>query len=170
MHEIDAVLSRAKLRDQFEIRPQYAARPSDIQQALLDYNPQIVHFCGHGGGERGLVFADDGDRSQFVSAQALANLFELFADSVKCVVLNACYSEVQAMAIVAHIDAVIGMNQPIGDKAAIRFSEGFYRGLGAGKDVEFAYKLGRRTFRAARDSPREYSGAEAEGNAQARKA
>ena len=84
--------------------------------------------------------------SQFVKAQALANLFELFADQVKCVVLNACYSEVQATAIVAHIDAVIGMNQPIGDTAAVRFSEGFYRGLGAGKDVEFAYRLGRNSL------------------------
>ena len=143
LREIDAVLSRAKQRDRFDIRPQYATRPSDIQQALLDYNPQIVHFCGHGDGVQGLVFADDRGRSQFVKAQALANLFELFADQVKCVVLNACYSEVQAAAIVAHVDAVIGMNQPIGDKAAIRFAEGFYRGLGAGKDVEFAYKLGR---------------------------
>ena len=143
LREIEAVLSRAKQRDRFDIRPQYATRPSDIQQALLDYNPQIVHFCGHGDGATGLIFEDDSGRSQFVNAQALANLFELFADQVKCVVLNACYSEVQAAAIVAHIDAVIGMNQPIGDRAAIRFAEGFYRGLGAGKDVEFAYRLGR---------------------------
>ena len=143
LREIEAVLSRAKQRDRFDIRPQYATRPSDIQQALLDYNPQIVHFCGHGDGAKGLIFEDDQGRSQFVNAQALANLFELFADQVKCVVLNACYSDVQATAIVAHIDAVIGMNQPIGDTAAIRFAEGFYRGLGAGKDVEFAYKLGR---------------------------
>ncbi|MGB7087443.1 MAG: AAA-like domain-containing protein, partial [Phormidesmis sp.] len=143
LREIEAVLSRARQRDRFEIRPQYATRPSDIQQALLDYNPQIVHFCGHGDGSRGLIFEDDNGDSQFVGAQALANLFELFADQVKCVVLNACYSEVQAAAIAAHVDAVIGMNQPIGDTAAIRFAEGFYRGLGAGKDVEFAYKLGR---------------------------
>lgn len=143
LREIEAVLSRAKQRDRFDIRPQYATRPSDIQQALLDYNPQIVHFCGHGDGATGLIFEDDSGRSQFVNAQALANLFELFADQVKCVVLNACYSKVQAAAIVAHVDAVIGMNQPIGDMAAIRFAEGFYRGLGAGKDVEFAYKLGR---------------------------
>ena len=143
LREIEAVLSRAKQRSQFDIRPQYATRPSDIQQALLDYNPQIVHFCGHGEGEQGLIFENDQGGSQFVNAQALANLFELFAAQVKCVVLNACYSEVQAAAIVAHIDAVIGMNQPIGDTAAIRFAEGFYRGLGAGKDVEFAYKLGR---------------------------
>ncbi len=146
LREIEAVLSRAKQRDRFDIRPQYATRPSDIQQALLDYNPQIVHFCGHGDGAKGLIFEDDSGQSQFVKAQALANLFELFADQVKCVVLNACYSEVQAAAIVAHIDAVIGMNQPIGDSAAIRFAEGFYRGLGAGKDVEFAYRLGRNSL------------------------
>ncbi|MGB7485821.1 MAG: AAA-like domain-containing protein [Phormidesmis sp.] len=143
LREIEAVLSRAKQRDRFDIRLQYATRPSDIQQALLDYNPQIVHFCGHGDGAKGLIFEDDSGRSQFVSARALANLFELFADQVKCVVLNACYSDVQAAAIVAHVDAVIGMNQPIGDTAAIRFAEGFYRGLGAGRDVEFAYRLGR---------------------------
>ncbi len=146
LREIEAVLSRATQRDRFDIRPQYATRPSDIQQALLDYNPQIVHFCGHGDGAKGLIFEDDSGRSQFVKAQALANLFELFADQVKCVVLNACYSEVQAVAIVAHIDAVIGMNQPIGDTAAIRFAEGFYRGLGAGRDVEFAYRLGRNSL------------------------
>jgi len=142
VREIEAVLNQAKQRDRFDLRTQPATRPSDIQQALLDYNPQIVHFCGHGDGTKGLVFEDDEGHGQFVDAQALANLFELFADQVKCVVLSACYSEVQADAIVAHIDSVIGMTQPIGETAAIRFAEGFYRGLGAGKDVEFAYKLG----------------------------
>ena len=160
LREIEAVLSRAKQRDRFDIRPQYATRPSDIQQALLDYNPQIVHFCGHGDGAKGLIFEDDSGRSQFVKAQALANLFELFADQVKCVVLNACYSEVQATAIVAHIDAVIGMNQPIGDTAAVRFSEGFYRGLGAGKDVEFAYRLGRNSLELQGIDSGTYSGVE----------
>ena len=143
LREIESVLQRAKKRDLFELKPQTATRPSDIQRALLDYNPQIVHFCGHGEGSQGLVFEDDSGKAKFVDSLALANLFKLFADQVKCVVLNACYSEVQAKAIVEHIDAVIGMNQPISDTAAIRFAEGFYQGLGAGKDVEFAYKLGR---------------------------
>ena len=146
VREIDDVLRRAQQREQFDIRTQPAARPNDIQQALLDYNPQIVHFCGHGDGPRGLVFEGSQGKNQFVSASALANLFELFANQVECVVLNACYSDVQAEAIVKHIDAVIGMAQPIGDKAAIRFAEGFYRGLGAGKDIEFAYKLGRNSL------------------------
>jgi predicted transcriptional regulator len=72
----------------------------------------------------------------------LAVLFEQFASQVNCVVLNACYSETQANAIAKHIDCVIGMNQAIGDRAAIAFAIGFYQALGAGLTVEEAYKLG----------------------------
>ncbi len=77
-----------------------------------------------------------------VDTQAIANLFELFSTTIECVVLNACYSEVQASAIAKHIPYVIGMNQAIGDKAAIKFATGFYNAVGAGESVEFAYKLG----------------------------
>ncbi len=61
----------------------------------------------------------------------MAQLFELCSDHVHCVVLNACYSEPQARAIVRHIDYVIGMKQAIGDESAIKFSVGFYDALGA---------------------------------------
>ena len=70
------------------------------------------------------------------------NLFSLFADQIDCVVLNGCYSETQAAAITEHIPYVIGMKDAIGDRAAISFSVGFYDALGAGRDVEFAYRLG----------------------------
>ena len=40
------------------------------------------------------------------------------------------------------IDYVIGMNEKIGDEAAIAFAIGFYQALGAGRTVEEAYKLG----------------------------
>ncbi|BAY66911.1 hypothetical protein NIES22_70550 (plasmid) [Calothrix brevissima NIES-22] len=73
---------------------------------------------------------------------ALAKLFELFSTTIECVVLNACYSEVQASAIAKHIPYVIGMNKEIGDKAAVKFATGFYNALGAGEGVKFAYKLG----------------------------
>jgi AAA-like domain/TIR domain len=58
------------------------------------------------------------------------------------VLLNACYSQVQAEAIARHIDSVIGMSQPIGDRAAIEFATSFYDALGAGEAVEFAFRLG----------------------------
>ena len=62
--------------------------------------------------------------------------------NVKCVLLNACYSEIQATAIAEHINFVIGMDKEIGDKAAIAFAVGFYQALGAGRTFEEAYKLG----------------------------
>jgi hypothetical protein len=93
--------------------------------------------------DEGLVLEDATGQAKLVSTEALSALFELFADSVECVVLNACYSERQASAIAQHIPYVIGMNQAIGDRAAIEFAVGFYDALGAGESVMRAYKLGR---------------------------
>ena len=147
--EIKEVLRLAKQRDRFEVSAELAATPDDIQQALVDYSPNIVHFCGHGEGLEGLILEGDDGTGSLVSAEALANLFELFADQVECVLLNACYSDEQADSIAQHINAVIGMNHSIGDSAAVKFAVGFYRGLGAGKNVEFAYKLGRNAIEMA---------------------
>ncbi|NEQ30429.1 MAG: CHAT domain-containing protein [Leptolyngbya sp. SIO4C5] len=119
-----------------------ATRTRDIQQAMLDFKPQIVHFTGHGTGEDGLAFENVMGHLKLVDSDALANLFKLFSSHVECVVLNACYSRFQAKAIARHIDYVVGMEQAIGDRAAIEFSIGFYTALGAGESIEFAYKLG----------------------------
>ena len=119
-----------------------ATRTRDIQQAMLDFKPQVVHFTGHGAGKDGLAFEDGTGQPKLVDSDALANLFKLFSSRVECVVLNACYSQVQAEAIAQHINYVIGMSQAIGDRAAIEFSVGFYTALGAGESIEFAYELG----------------------------
>ena len=165
IREIEAGLQRSKYRDRFQLKQQWAVRPRDLQRALLDSSPRIVHFSGHGVGqsthsasaegtrkivvpdsqqpsEEGLILENPSGKPQLVSTEALASLFELFAQSVECVVLNACYSERQASAISQHIPYVIGMNQAIGDRAAIEFAIGFYDALGAGRSVEFAYKSG----------------------------
>ncbi len=141
--EIEAgIIERSQQRESFRLIKKDAVRTRDLQRAMLDLNPQIVHFSGHGGGEQGLAFEDESGQIKFVNAEALAGLFELFADQLRCVVLNACYSEEQAKAIADHVPYVIGMSSAIGDKAAIEFAVGFYDALGAGRDIEFAYKLG----------------------------
>jgi hypothetical protein len=111
-------------------------------RALLNVQPQIVHFSGHGTSEGALCFENEIGQTHLVQPDALAALFEQFAHQVNCVLLNACYSEIQAKAIAEHINHVIGMNKAIGDKAAIAFSIGFYQALGAGRTIEEAYKLG----------------------------
>jgi Effector-associated domain 10/CHAT domain len=143
MREIDEGLRRSQHRDKFTLQPKFAVRPDDLRRALLDFNPQIVHFCGHGSGENGLILEDDTGLAQLVPTQALANLFKRFATrGLECVVLNACYSEVQANVIAEHIDYVVGMNSTIGDDAAIKFAIGFYDELGAGWFYEDAYHGG----------------------------
>ncbi len=149
VREIEAGLQRAQKREQFILEQKWAVRPRDIQRAMLNINPQIVHFSGHGTGEEGLVFEDEIGQAKLVDGEALAGLFELFAEQVECVVLNGCYSKVQAEAIAQYIPYVIGMSQAIGDRAAIEFAVGFYDALGAGRQVEFAYKLGCSAIRLA---------------------
>ncbi|KAB8332652.1 CHAT domain-containing protein [Scytonema tolypothrichoides VB-61278] len=142
MREIKEGLRRAKKRDRYSIDRAEAVRYRDIHRAILEYEPHIIHFSGHGSFEDGLVFEDEASQIKLVDAQALAGLFQLFADQVECVVLNACYSEYQARAIAQHIHYVVGMSQAIQDRAAIEFAVGFYDALGADKSYEFAYKLG----------------------------
>ena len=141
VREIDSGLQRARRRDEFVLKQVWAVRRRDFRRAMLDLKPNIVHFCGHGSGNEGIAFEDENGLAKFISAEALSSFFELFADTVECVVLNACYSEVQAKAIAEHIPYVIGMNKAIGDAAAIEFSVAFYDALGAGESIEFAYKL-----------------------------
>jgi len=131
------------------IKTAVAVRPRDIQQAMLDFKPQIIHFSGHGADEDGLVFEDIDGQFKLISGEDLADLFDLFSDRIECVVLNACYSETQAEAIRQKIQYVIGMNQAIGDRAAIEFAVGFYAAIGAGESYEFAFKLGCNAIRLA---------------------
>lgn len=142
MREIQASLERSKLRDQFIIKPQMAVRATDLRRALLDHDPQIVHFCGHGVENAGIILEDETGSPQIVSTNALASLFRLFSGRVCCVILNSCYSNVQAIAIHKHIDCVIGMEKAIGDKAAIEFSTGFYDALGAQRQFQDAFDFG----------------------------
>lgn len=143
IREIQNVLRSAQQRDRFELTfPQVAATYQDLQSSILNENPQIVHICGHGTGEPGLMLGDQADRAKLVDAEALSRLFRLFADQLECVVLNACYSSEQAKAICQHIEFVVGMNQPIGDRSAKEFAFGFYSALGNGRSYEFAYDFG----------------------------
>lgn len=140
--ELERGLARSKHRDRFRIEQRWAVTYTDLRRALLDFQPEIVHFSGHGGEVEGLVFEDESGQPQFVSGEAIAQLFSIFAANIECVVLNACYSEVQAQKIAQYIPHVVGMKKAIGDRAAIEFSIGFYDGLLAGRSVKDAYRLG----------------------------
>ena len=124
--DIGERLQLGKEGDKYQLEQRYSVRVGDITQSIFDLEPEIIHFSGHGTEKGELWFENELGKIQPVEADALAAMFELFATQVNCVVLNACYSEIQAQAIAEHIPFVIGMNDEIGDEAAINFAVGFW--------------------------------------------
>lgn len=142
MRSIDGALREAEFRDRFEIDQQWAVRIGDLQAALLRHRPDIVHFSGHGTESSEIVLESPSGQAQAVPRDALGRMFEVLGGDIRCVVLNACYSDEQAQAIADYVDCVVGMTQAVGDAAAIQFATGFYRAIGYGRDVQAAFDLG----------------------------
>lgn len=147
VRKIKDSLTASQHRKQFEFHQEDAVTTQIIRRNFLENPPQIVHFSGHGGEDNGLnegiVVNDDLGNTVVLSTKALDMLFESVKNQVQCVVLNACYSEVQAQAIKNHIPYVVGMNDAIEDSTAITFSMGFYEAVGAGKSYPEAFNNGK---------------------------
>jgi hypothetical protein len=142
MRDIEEGIHRASQREEIDFRAKLALRIRDLSRSLLDTNPQIVHFSGHGSGADGIVLENNEGDSVLVGTEALGNLFALHQETVQCVVLNACYSSEQAEAISRHIPFVVGMTNAIDDAAALAFAVGFYDAIGAGRAYEEAFLHG----------------------------
>ncbi len=140
--QIDLALREAQYRDQFMLEKHYAVRTTDLPALLMRYQPDIVHISGHGSNDGQILLADADGKAYPVAPATLARLFGLLRDRVRCVVLNACFSEPQAQAISGSIDCVIGLSDAISDQAALRFSIAFYQALAYGRDVGTAFELG----------------------------
>src|SRR5215217_2576130 len=97
-----------------------ATQPDDIQPALTENLPHVVHFSGHGSAIGEILTQDEDENIHPVSPETLKSLFSTpYENNVRLVFLNACYSRIQAKAITEVVDCAIGMNEAIADNAAI---------------------------------------------------
>lgn len=140
--EIGDRLQKTRYRDSFQLESKWAVRVSDLSAHLMEHKPDIVHFSGHGSSTHELILLNNNDEAHPVSAERLSKLFSVLKDNIRCIILNACYSEGQAQAIAQHIDCVIGMSDAIGDDSAIVFAAHFYQALAYGRSVQDAFELG----------------------------
>jgi hypothetical protein len=138
---IGQVLRQAEHRP-FDIHTHGALRIADLQDLLLRYRPQLVHFSGHGSSANAIILQDDAGHEAPVQATALRNLLRSLSHRPRCVVLNACYTEEQAVAIAEVVDCVVGMSDAITDVAARHFATAFYLALAAGETVQQAFDQG----------------------------
>jgi hypothetical protein len=87
------------------------------------------------------VSGDDG-APKLLSGVALRSLFR-DRDFVRLVFLNACHSRAQLEAVTESVDAAIGVQQALSDRAAITFAAAFYRSLGFVHSVKQAFEDGK---------------------------
>lgn len=120
--------------------PVLAARVEDLQQALLEHRPSIVHFSGHATPEAIMLVGSDGTANA-IHTSALTALLRVLSDCIRLVVFNACFSHVHILAISEHIDFCIGMSNLVEDEGCIRFAAAFYQGISSGLSVRHAYDL-----------------------------
>jgi hypothetical protein len=134
----------SEYRDVLKLETLRAVRTSDLLQALNEHQPQIVHFSGHGSQLGEIVLMDNNRQAKPVSAEALKMLFtSLKKANIRVVVLNACFSQIQAEAIAEVVDCVIGMSAAIRDSVAITFAASFYSAIGFGCSIKEAFDQGK---------------------------
>jgi len=129
-------------RDKFCFESRWAVSIDELMRHLTELDPIVIHFSGHGGGSAGLVFQDEHGRPQLVSARALAMMVEVAAPHVRLVVLNACYSTVQAEVLRTTVDCIVGMDGAVGDEAARSFAIRFYGAIANGRSIGNAIAQG----------------------------
>ncbi len=154
MKAIQEALRMSKNGERFEVEQSWAAGDRELQDGLLRYTPDLVHLSAHGSRtgqillDQGVPMRDVGPPSPAPAAkpetlwlQGLARIFAAARGRIRCVVLNACHSELAAQALAQVAGCVIGMSDAIEDAAAIRFSWSFYNALGYGVSVRAAFDL-----------------------------
>lgn len=140
---INEMIRKSEHRDSIKFESRWATRPLDILQSINELNPDIVHFSGHGCETGDLVLQNADGTIKLVKKEAIVQTIMTSSDKIRLVFFNACFSYEQAMAVVEHVEAAIGMNNSIGDEAACIFAAQFYSAIGFGLSLEKAFNQGK---------------------------
>ncbi len=145
------------VRSQPAIEVERMAGPTlgELRSRMLDGGFHVLHLVGHGdfapeSGEGRLLFQPRGRRSELVSGRLLGELLGSLPE-LRLVVVNACdtgavarrdgqdpYRGMAAALVLAEAPAVVAMQFPISNRAAIAFSSKLYDRLAVHDPVEAA--------------------------------
>lgn len=123
---------------------------AEISQAMRDFRPHIFHFIGHGQfeDEEAHVLLEDEDGYALPMDETAFREFFLGIPEARVAVLNACQTATTSSArplaglapriLQRNLSAVVAMQYPMPDRAALVFSREFYRSLALGYPVDAA--------------------------------
>jgi hypothetical protein len=141
----------------------------DLQDGLLRGPWHVFHFIGHGyfddiDNDFALVLADAQNQAQLLGSAAAARLV---ADhpSLRLVVLNACqgaqaganYVSLAQLLAERGVPAVLAMQYPIGEAAALEFARTFYTALALRRPVDIATSEARKAMSVAASATWEWA-------------
>ena len=119
LRDLQAALKAARFGADFEVIPLLGARGGDLQPALSEHQPHILHFAVHGDGD-GLLLNRPGDaESEVLRAEDLLAIVRTHQDAttqrLHLVLMPNCYTAHLAEMLAAVVDAAVGMEDDIDD-------------------------------------------------------
>jgi DNA/RNA endonuclease YhcR with UshA esterase domain len=157
--EVQALTSALQAVPAVEVDILDHATPQSLLLKLMSSTFHVLHFIGHGqfnpaSGRGSLLFEDGQGEVADLDARKLGNMLK--SSSPRLVFLNACdtahlprhrgqdpFAGVASALLMAGIPAVLAMQFPISDRAALAFSEWFYQALASGRPIDAAVVQGR---------------------------
>ena len=124
----------------FTLVKEFAVTTREIIPLIRRVEPQILHVSGHGTKDGSILFEKhDGSASHAVDIPTFARILTDLRVKIDCVVLNACFSAAAIDTLFNAVDAVVAMDKPISDEAAVSFSYGFYHALADRRSIGDAF-------------------------------
>ncbi len=130
-----------------------------LLDAIDRFKPHVVHLIGHGRYDRAkgmgeiALLADESKRVRWVQDTLLKEQFLNLSSCPRLVFLHMCqggavdfernFAGVAPQLIGAGVQAVVAMQHPITNAAAILFANAFYKQVGLGQPIDLAVQLGR---------------------------
>lgn len=163
LHNLETALGSTPDLEIVRVHPPTLAA---LRRSCIERECHVLHFMGHGGSapgqnERVLFFETEDRTADPVGGTDLANKLADFP-TVRLVVLNACGSAalpdetgadpltgVATSLVLGGMPAVIAMQFPISDEAAIAFSRTFYQRFAASDPLDAAVAEGRQAIHSA---------------------
>lgn len=143
--EIKAEVRGAKFFAQSLIEHIPAADLKSLLQLLNDFEPDILQFSGHGGGQS--LYFDDSSHALaggvFVDFDLINGVLSALNKPPRLLVFSACDTLDGAEQFLKSSEAVVAMSSSIGDSSAIVFSANFYSALLSGQNLESALQQGK---------------------------
>ena len=140
MRAIQKRLQAASDGARFTVEQVWAARRDDVVNGLQRHRPDLVHFAGHGSEEGRLLVEGATGLAEALTPGEL-RVFLAAVPGIRCVLLNACWSDALANELIQAVDCVAGMPVEVSDSAAIRFAAWFYGSLANGLSVQEAFEV-----------------------------